>query len=94
MSKTPYELRYELLLLAQNILSEEMMGERMRLENDWGLLREAASIRMSQNLDQATRTNARFICVELPPFPKMPSLDAQSIINMAEALNKFVSKND
>lgn len=83
MSKTPYELRYELLLLAQNILSEEMMGERMRLENDWGLLREAASIRMSQNLD-----------VELPPFPKMPSLDAQSIINMAETLNKFVSKND
>lgn len=83
MSKTPYELRYELLLLAQNILNEEIMGERMRLENDWGLLREAASIRMAQNLN-----------VDLPPFPKMPSLDAQKIIDMAEALNKFVSKND
>ena len=83
MNEYEMKLRYDLLAMAQSILTENLMGERMRLENDWGLLREAASIRMSQNLD-----------VELPPFPKMPSLDAQSIINMAEALNKFVSKND
>ena len=83
MSKTPYELRYELLLLAQHILNEEMMGERMRLENDWGLEREKASIALSMNKE-----------VTLPPYPKMPNLDPQKIIDMAETLNKFVSKND
>jgi len=83
MGKTPYELRYELLAMAQNIITENLMNERMRLENDWGLEREKASIALSMNKE-----------VTLPPYPKMPSLDAQSIINMAEALNKFVSKND
>lgn len=83
MSKTPYELRYDLLLMAQNILNEEMNSERMRLENDWGLEREKASIALSMSKE-----------VTLPPFPKMPALDPQEIITLAETLNKFVSKND
>lgn len=83
MGKTPYELRYELLAMAQSILSEEMMGERMRLENDWSLEREKASIALSQNKETF-----------LPPYPKMPALDPQKIIDLAETLNKFVSKND
>ena len=82
MSKTPYELRYELLMLAQNILQEQIMNERIRLENDWNLEREKASIALSQGKD-----------VDLPPFPAVPNMDADSIIWLAEKLNSFVSKN-
>lgn len=83
MSKTPYELRYELLAMAQAILTENLMNERIRLENDWNLEREKASIAMSQNKD-----------VSLPPFPNVPMIDSNKIIELAETLNKFVSKND
>ena len=34
MSKTPYELRYDLLAMAQTIITENLMNERIRLEND------------------------------------------------------------
>ena len=47
MSKTPYELRYELLMMAQSIITENLMNERIRLENDWNLEREKASIQMA-----------------------------------------------
>lgn len=84
MSKTPYELRYELLMLAQNILTEQIMNERIRLENDWGLERERASIRLSSGDTHIT----------LPPFPAVPKIDVDDVIKMAERLNTFVSKND
>lgn len=83
MGKTPYELRYDLLAMAQAILTENLMNERIRLENDWGLAREKASIALSQNKD-----------VEMPPFPNVPTIDPDKIIELAETLNKFVSKND
>lgn len=83
MGKTPYELRYELLAMAQAILTENLMNERIRLENDWGLAREKASTAISQNKD-----------VEMPPFPNVPTIDPDKIIELAETLNKFVSKND
>lgn len=37
MGKTPYELRYDLLLMAQAIITENLMNERIRLENDWNV---------------------------------------------------------
>lgn len=83
MGKTPYELRYELLAMAQNIITENLMNERIRLENDWSLEREKASIALSQNKD-----------VVLPPYPIVPQIDVDSVIALAEILNKFVSKND
>lgn len=83
MSKTPYELRYDLLAMAQAILTENLVNERIRLENDWGLAREKASIAMSQDKD-----------IEMPPFPNVPTIDPDKIIELAETLNKFVSKND
>lgn len=83
MGKTPYELRYELLAMAQNIITENLMNERIRLENDWSLEREKASIALSQNKD-----------VVLPPYPIVPQIDVNSVIALAEILNKFVSKND
>lgn len=84
MSKTPYELRYELLMLAQNILQEQIMNERIRLENDWNLERERASIRLSNGDMHIT----------LPAFPQVPKIDENDVIKMAEKLNTFVSKND
>ena len=80
MSKTPYELRFDLLAMAQAIITENLMNERIRLENDWNLEREKASIALSQNKD-----------VELPPFPDVPRIDVNQVIDMAKTLNNFVS---
>lgn len=80
MSKTPYELRFDLLAMAQAIITENLMNERIRLENNWNLEREKASIALSQNKD-----------VELPPFPDVPRIDVNQVIDMAKTLNNFVS---
>ena len=80
MNKTPYELRYDLLAMAQNIITENLMNDRIRLENDWGLAREKASIALSQNKD-----------VDMPPYPDVPNIDVNSVIEMAKTLNNFVS---
>ena len=80
MNKTPYELRYDLLAMAQNIITENLMNERIRLENDWSLAREKASIALSQNKD-----------VDMPPYPDVPNIDVNSVIEMAKTLNNFVS---
>lgn len=84
MSKTPYELRFDLLAMAQSILTEQLMNIRIQLENDWGLEREKASIRLSNG-----ETN-----ITMPPYPSIPDITEEQIIEMAEKLNKFVSKND
>jgi hypothetical protein len=81
MSKTPYEIRFDLLAMAQSIITENLMNERIRLENDWNLDRERASIALSQNKE-----------VELPPFPNVPNIDPNQIIELAKKLNEFVSK--
>jgi|688.fasta_scaffold01135_1 hypothetical protein len=81
MSKTPYEIRFDLLAMAQSIITENLMNERIRLENDWNLDRERASIALSQNKE-----------VELPPFPNVPTIDPNQIIELAKKLNEFVSK--
>jgi len=83
MSKNPYEIRLELLHIARDFIIEQNMNERIRLENDWNLEREKASIALSQGKN-----------VDLPPFPAVPNMDADSIIWLAEKLNSFVSKND
>lgn len=81
MSKTPYEIRFDLLAMAQSIITENLMTERIRLENDWNLDRERASIALSQNKE-----------VEMPPFPNVPNIDPNQIIDLAKKLNEFVSK--
>ena len=84
MSKTPYELRYELLMMAQSIITENLMNERIRLENDWNLEREKASIQMASGGKDVHE-------VELPPFPDVPTIDVNQVIEMAKTLNNFVS---
>ena len=82
MSKTPYEIRLELLGMAQAIINEQAMNDRIKLENDWSLAREKASIQLSNG-----DTN-----IELPPFPEVPKISEKAIIRMAEKLNAFESK--
>ncbi len=84
MSKNPYEVRLSLLEMAQSILMEQSMNERIRLENDWSLAREKASIQLSTGDTK----------IDLPPFPEVPKISEDAIIRMAEKLNGFVSKND
>jgi len=75
MSKTPFEIRLELLTLAKDILSEKTFAERNRLENDWFVKRELC---VSQNKDA-------------PPFPKSPTVNEDEITDLAKKLNDFVS---
>ena len=88
MSKTPYELRYELLMMAQNIITANLMIERIRLENDWNVACEKIST------SAAIGKHANF-----PPFPNVPTIDVNNVIELAKILNNFVSntgenKND
>ena len=84
-NKTPFELRYDLLSMAKDILTERMMGERMRLENDWQTERELAFI--------AAASQDKVSHKKVPPFPKMPELSEDEIISMASKLNEFVSNS-
>lgn len=83
-NKTPFELRFDLLAMAKDILTERMMGERMRLENDWNTERELAFIAAAH--DEVPNK-------KVPPFPNMPVLSEDEIISMAAKLNEFVSNN-
>lgn len=76
MSKTPYELRYELLMMAQSIITENLMNERIRLENDWNM--ECEKLR-------------KFETPSYPKFPTVPTIDVNRVIEMAKTLNNFVS---
>ena len=78
MSKTPYELRYDLLAMAQAIITENLMNERIRLENDWNVERDRAHIRMSNGETHIT-------------FPEIPKMNADDVIALAKKLNDFVS---
>jgi hypothetical protein len=80
MTKTPYELRYELLTLAQGILSEKYLNARIKIENDWNMACEKARITLDKGRD-----------ADFPPFPSVPCYDDNEVIAMAEKLNKFVS---
>lgn len=80
MSKTPYELRYDLLAMAQAIITENLMNERIRLENDWNVKR-----------DLVVEAASRGVASVVPPFPTIASIDVNDVIEMAKTLNNFVS---
>lgn len=84
MSKTPYEIRLELLSMAQSILTENMYAERMRLENDWQTLREMSIASASAGNQWSN----------VPQFPNMPTISSDEIIAMASKLNEFVSNKE
>ncbi len=70
-----YEIRLELLKLAQSIESDRMWSERNRLEQDWNAKR-----------DHAMQTEGK-----IPPYPNQPSVTHEDVIRVAEQLNHFVS---
>ena len=70
-----YHIRLELLKLAQSIELERTMNERIRKENDWNAQRDVAHI----NNEPA------------PPFPNIEIVDHVRIMQVAKALNEFVS---
>jgi hypothetical protein len=82
MTKTPYELRYELLMMAQSILTEQNMNERIRIENDWNI-----------QCEKTRRLHDKGRDAEFPAFPFVPIFDEAQVIAMAEKLNEFVSNN-
>lgn len=84
MTKTPYELRFELLAMAQAIITENLMNERIRLENDWNLNCEKNRINAERLGD----------VLQFPEFPVIPQIDINSVIETAKILNEFVSNNN
>jgi hypothetical protein len=82
MSKTPYELRYELLMMAQSILNEQTMNLRIQIENNWNMQCEAARVEA-----ESKHTTPSF-----PAFPSVPFATEEDIITTANKLNEFVSK--
>lgn len=67
--------------MAQSILSEKVMNERIRIENDWNMRCEKA-----RSVAEITHTAPEF-----PVFPNIPVVTENDIIEMAKKLNEFVS---
>jgi hypothetical protein len=74
---TPFEIRLELLKMAQNLLLEEYHSNKDRLTNEWHVKVESAKL------------NGQAI-PEHPPFPTYPT--ENDIITKATSLNGFVSQ--
>lgn len=77
MSMSPYEIRLELLKMAQNMLSEDYYGKREIIANNWASKVDEAKINGTPS-------------PEHPGWPTYPS--EKEIIQKAEILNGFVSQ--
>lgn len=84
-NKTPFELRFDLLSLAQSILSEKAFVERQRLENDWSVRRDLLMV--------DAHNQEKLSDIKPEPYPVMPSVNPDEIIELAKKLNDFVSNN-
>lgn len=80
MSKTPFEIRLELLQLANGILSDKNWAERNRLTDDWQTQREIAMKAHDAGWPK-----------DFPPAPTVPTVNEDEIITLAKKLNEFVS---
>jgi len=74
---TPFEIRLELLKMAQGLLLEEYHSNKDRLTNEWHVKVESAKL------------NGQAI-PEHPAFPAYPT--ENEIITKAQTLNGFVSQ--
>jgi hypothetical protein len=81
MSKTPYEIRLDLLAMAQGILSDQNINKRIKAENDWNMKCERA-----RTIGEITHEAPTF-----PFFPDVSQYDDDAVIAMAKKLNDFVS---
>jgi hypothetical protein len=80
MSKSPFEIRLELLQLANGILNDANWAERNRVENDWNTQRELAMKAYDAGAD-----------IDCPPAPIVPVVQEDEIIRLARKLNEFIS---
>jgi len=79
-SKTPYEIRLDLLSIAQGICNDKNWSARQQLENDWNMKREEWALKAGAGEFYSP-----------PPFPTMPSVSSEDVIAEAKKLNEFVS---
>lgn len=76
MSKTPFEIRLELLRMAKEMLEADYFSTKDKLQNEWQI-----------KVVRANETNE-----PLPLHPVFPMFPATSeVIEKAKALNTFVS---
>jgi hypothetical protein len=75
VNKNPFEIRLELLNLANSILLERYWAERNRIENDWN----------------AQRVLCEKEGTPVPDAPFVDDVDEDEIIALAKKLNEFVS---
>ena len=74
---TPFEIRLELLKMAQNMLEQDYFGKRESISNDW----------------QVKVDNARHAGQHPPEHPGFPAYPTEAdIIAKAHTLNGFVSQ--
>ncbi len=79
MSRTPYEVRLELLKLANEVLTTPIFQRRDALIQEWQASRET----------YANETGPR----DPQPFPTLPDFPSTSeIVAKAQELNRFVSQ--
>jgi hypothetical protein len=74
---TPFEIRLELLKMAQSMLTDDYMFKRTAVENQWNAQVDAAKIACQPP-------------PELPPLPPYPT--ETDVIRKATELNSFVSQ--
>ena len=80
-NKTPYEIRLELLQLANGILCDKNFKDCERLREDWQAKKEVTMMQAHQQHHYPT----------LDSYPDMPSVNQEEIIELAKKLNEFVS---
>lgn len=74
---TPFEIRLELLKMAQTMLEQDYYGRREQISNDW----------------QVKVENARHSGISPPEHPGFPSFPTEAeVIAKATTLNGFVSQ--
>jgi hypothetical protein len=76
MSKTPFEIRLELLKMAKEMMEQDYFAKRDKISNEWH-----SSVEMHSKLNMTPPEYP-----ELPPYPS-----EQEIIDKAQALNNFIS---
>jgi hypothetical protein len=82
MSKTPYEIRLELLKLAKDSLYEPVFQKRQNLYEEFMSKREVFAGMPGPTEEQ--------LALKFPVMPDFPSTD--DIVAQAEKLNQFVSQ--